>query len=388
MGGKRRIPRWAVVVAAIAAVLVAGRLALDPLATWRTREVLSGLEGMRGRFSDVEVRLLDLSYAIRDLRLEKVSAGGAALPFFEVQRARFGLQGRELLHGNVVARIDLDAPKLNVVEAGGKGQARGEGQEPEEAPKVGRRLSDLAPFLVNRVQIKDGEILFVDAREPEHPRLWVHGIEATLENFATRAALSKGEPTVLAARGTLQRSGRVQVFATADPLAKQLTFAGQGRLEGLRLVELGELLDAKSGVVPDEGVLDLSVRFAAVDGRISGGLRPILKGAGTRPADGGLGAKLKSGIADLALEVFSDDVPGRNAVATTIPLEGTVDDPKAQAIPTIMGILRNAFVRGLADSLAGLPPPKAKEKQGVLEQARRALSPGRGQPRAQPEKEK
>jgi hypothetical protein len=53
-----------------------------------------------------------------------------------------------------------------------------------------------------------------------------------------------------------------------------------------------------------------------------------------------------------------------------------------------MGILRNAFVRGLADSLVGLPPPKAEEREGVLEQARRALSTGRGPPRAQPEKEK
>ena len=48
--------------------------------------------------------------------------------------------------------------------------------------------------------------------------------------------------------------------------------------------------------------------------------------------------------------------------------------------------LRHAFVRGLSDSLQGLPPPKAKEPEGVVHQARRALTPGRGQqPRAQPE---
>jgi hypothetical protein len=382
----RRIPRWAVIVAGIALLLVAGRLALDPLVTWRTRRVLTGLDGMRGAFSDVEIRLVDLSYAIRDLRIEKVSAGGAALPFFEVARARFGVHGRELLRGHVVARIDLDAPKLNVLEA--KQDVPAGGQEAEETPKVGRRLAELAPFLVDRVQVKDGEILFVDAREPERPRLWFHGIEATLENFATRPALSRGEPTVLAARGTVQRTGRVEVFATADPLAKELTFAGQGRVQGLKLVELGELLRAKTGFVPDKGVLDLSLRFEAADGRISGGLRPILKDPGTRPARPGLGAKLESGLTDAALDLFSDDVPGRDAVATTIPLTGSVRDPEAQVMPTIMGILRNAFVRGLADSLAGLPPPKAEEREGVLEQARRAFSTGRGPPRAQPEKEK
>ncbi len=176
---------------------------------------------------------------------------------------------------------------------------------------------------------------------------------------------------------------------TADPLAKKLTFAGQGRLQGLRLAELGELIGSKSDVAPDRGTLDMSLRFRAEDGRLSGGIRPILKGAGMRASKPGLGPKLKSLIADASLNIFKDDVPGRKAVATTIPIEGRVDDPNLQLLPTILGVVRNAFVRGLSDSLQGLPPPKAKEKEGTVEQARRALTPGRGKlPRAQPEGEK
>jgi hypothetical protein len=385
---RRRVPRLAVAAAAVVLVLVAARLALDPVATWRTRVVLERLEGMHATFSDVEIRLGDLSYAIHDLRIEKGTAGGAVLPFFEVRRARFGLYGKELLRGHVVARIDLDAPRLNVIEKKRPGAAPeappAGGQEIEEVPQVGRRFEELAPFRVDRAQVKDGEILFVEARQPERAVLRLHDIEATLENFATRPALAKGEPTVLAARGVLQRSGRVSVFATADPLAKQVTFAGQGRLEGLRLVEIADLFDAKSRIEPDQGVLDLSVRFEAVNGRITGGVRPVLKDAGTRPADKGLRAKLESLLADAGLDLFSDDVPGRDAVATTIPLAGSVRDPKAQPIPTIIGVLRNAFVRGLADSFSGLPPPKAEERESVLEQARKGLS-RRRQPRAQPE---
>jgi hypothetical protein len=365
-------------------LVVAARLALDPVVTWRTEKVLAGLDGLRGRFDDVEVHVRDLSYSIHGLSIEKVSAGGAALPYFEVRRARFGLQWRELVRGHVVADVDLEAPTLNLVTA----SSRAEEQEAEEAPEAAEQGMKLAPFRVNRAQVKDGEVRWIDAREPEAPRLRLHGIEATLENWASDAALSRDEPTVLALRGSLQRSGKVSVFATADPLAKKLTFSGQGRLDGLRLEELSGLLGAKADVAPDAGVLDLSVRFRAEEGRLSGGLRPILKGAGTRPAKPNLGAKLKSLLADAAISIFSDDVPGRDAVATTIPIQGTVDDPEAQVWPTILGVVRNAFVRGLADSLAGLPPPKAKEKEGKLEQARRALSPKRGnQPRAQPETE-
>jgi hypothetical protein len=379
---RRRVPRLAIWIAAVALVLVIAGLALDPLATWRTRRTLSGLDGMRATFSNVDVDVLSLGYTIRDLSIEKVAAGGAALPFFRADRIRLRLNWRELVRGQVVARADLDAPTLNVIQKQAKGKPA-EGQQIQEVPEVGRKLRDLAPFLLDRAQVKEGEIRVVDASEPERPTIRIRGIELTLENFATRPALSRGEPTVLAARGTLQRTGRISVFATADPLAKHVTFAGQGRIEGLRIVELGDVIAARSDVTPDQGVLDLSVRFRAQDGRVTGGIRPVLKGGATRPADPGLWPKLKSALADGAIELFDDDRGGRDVVATTIPIAGSVRDPQAQPIPTAIGILRNAFVRGLADSLAGLPPPKAEEREGVLEQARRGLSRG-AEPRAQP----
>jgi hypothetical protein len=388
----RRGPRRLVIVlASLGIVVLAVWLALDPVATWYTRRTLSGIEGMNARFSDVAVSVHDLSYEIRGLAIEKRTGAGKALPFFQARRIRIGVNGREILRGHLVGQVDLDAPRLNLVQVSdkkGPGDASGNaaGQEIRQTPTLGRKLSQLTPFLLDRVQVRKGEVLWVDAREPAKPSLRFHAVEATLENFASRPALSRGEPTVLAARGTLQETGRASFFATADPLAKKLTFAGQGRVDGLELAQLDELIGSKSDVSPDRGTLDMSLRFSADQGRLTGGIRPILQGAGTHAAKPGLGPKLKSFLADATLEIFKDEVPGRNAVATTIPIEGRVDDPNLQLLPTILGVVRNAFVRGLADSLQGLPPPQAPEKEGAVEQARRALSPGRGrQPRAQPE---
>jgi hypothetical protein len=377
----RRTRRLLVVAAVLAVVLLGARLALNPLVTWRTRVALSHLEGMRGRFEDVAVNVHDLSYEIRGLSIEKVSAGGAAVPYFSVANAKFGLYFKELVRGHVVAAVDLERPRLNMISA----KKEENKQEVAEAKPVGKGISRLAPFRLDRLQVKQGEIRWIDASNDERPVLHLHGIEGTLENFATRKALAEAQPTVLAARGTLQDSGKVSVFATADPLAKKLTFAGQGRLEGLRLAEVATLIGAKSGIEPDKGIFDLNVRFEAKDGKIEGGVRPILKDVDMKAHKGGIGPKLKALLADISIKIFKDDIPGRNAVATTIPIRGTIDDPDIQAVPTILGILRNAFVRGLSDGLSGLPQPTAKKQQGVLEQARRALSPKRGaQPKAQP----
>lgn len=382
----RGLKRLLVLLGVLVALVVVVRLALDPVATWYTRRTLAGLEGMRTSFSDVTVSLSELSYAIHDLSIEKVAAEGAALPFFQVARAQLGVHGRELLSGNLVANVQLDSPKLSLTTAGkAEKEEQGEAieQGPGDVPQLGRKLEELAPFRLERLQVRDGEIVWVDEREAERPALWLHAIEGTLENFATRAALARNEPTVLAVRGVLQRSGAVSVFATADPLAKALTFAGQGKLEGLELVELGSLIGAKSDVAPAKGTLDMAVRFRAEDGVLTGGVRPVATGLEMQATESGLVPKLKELLADAAIEIFDDDDGGRDAVATTIPIVGRVDAPQVQAVPTIIGILRNAFVRGLSDSLRGLPPPKAEEKQGVVEQARRGLSRGR-QPEAQP----
>jgi hypothetical protein len=379
--GRRRWPRRvAIAVGVVVLLALALVLAVEPLLTWRTRRALADMGDYRGRFSDLEVSLRDLSYRLYDLQIEKLSAGGAAVPFFEAEKAELGLYWKELVRGHVVAGMRFEAPKLNLIAAKAKSERQAE-DAPEVAEETGERL---LAFRLDRLEIQDGEVLLVDRTTKGSPRLWLHDVEATVENFATRPALARGEPTVLALRGTLQRSGKVSVFATTDPLTKKLTFAGQARVEGLKLVELGEFIGAKTGLSPKGGTLDVSVRFQAKDGALSGGVRPILKDPEVDSAEEGIGAKLKAWLVDTALDIFSDDVPGRDAVATTIPIQGTVDAPKIQTIPTILGIVRNAFVVGLADSLENLPPARAREKQGTLEQARRALSRDEGPPRAQP----
>lgn len=368
-----------VVLGVIVLLLGAALVTAEPLVRWGTRRALAGMDGMRGSFDSVHLRLSDLSYEIRDLRIDKVDDGGKANPFIHVVRARAGVYGRELLRGHIVGDVELDHPKITLVESHDPEERRTPGQ----AGGIAKRLQAVTPIRMDRVEVKDGEVVWVDDRESEDPVLRLHGVEATLENFATTAALARDEPTVLAMTGTLQTSGKLQVFATADPLAKALTFAGQATLRDFSLREVGNLMDAKSEVRPDKGTIDLFARFQAKAGELTGGVRPFLKGADLKAAEPGLGPKLKEWIGDAALTIFKDDETG--AVATTIPIEGTVEGPQIQAVPTILGVLRNAFVRGLRGGLTGVPPPRAEKKEGVMEQARRAFKPERGQPRAQPE---
>jgi hypothetical protein len=349
----RRVVLWALAVLAV--VLLAARLALNPFAAKHTREVLSTLKGYRGTFDGVAVSLWHLSYTIEGLKLVQVPTppgGSEKRPFFYAKRAEIGLHWRDLIfRRELVGSVELDVPKLNLIAGDSKSSSQTGLQDPHLASKI----SKLAPLAVDRIEIKQGEVAFTDDTAATSPSIWVHGLDATLENLATRVGLAHGQPTTLAASGTLQNTGQLSIFLTADPFAKALAFSGRGAVEGLSMADVGNFLVQKADLAPSRGTIDLFAEFDAHDGRISGGVKPVLKHVSLKPAKGGVGPQLKAWIADLGLKLFSDRVPGRDAAAAVVPIQGTIHGAAPQLWPTIWGVLRNAFVVGLKSGFAGMP---------------------------------
>ncbi|MFL5408272.1 MAG: DUF748 domain-containing protein [Myxococcales bacterium] len=365
-GGHRKLV-WSLVVLAV--VLLGARLALNPFVAKHTKQVLASLKGYRGTFDDVSVSLWHLSYTIDGLKLVQVPAPPGAVekrPFFYAKRIEIGLHWRDLIHKReIVGSVELDQPKLNLIA----GPSKEESQTKIVDPALGEKLKRLSALEVERIEVKRAEIAFTDDTASGSPSIWLHDLDGTVENLATRVGLSHGEPTTVAASGTLQKTGQVSVFLTADPLAKKLGFSGRAAVEGLALTDVGNFLVKKADLAPRSGSIDLFAEFDAHEGKIAGGVKPILRDVEVKPAKGGIGPALKAWIADAALDIFSDRVPGRNATAAVIPMEGTVSGPKPQVWATIWGVLRNAFVTGLEAGFTRLPAGKPDEK-GVLPQAR------------------
>jgi hypothetical protein len=236
--------------------------------------------------------------------------------------------------------------------------------------------------------VRRGEFTFIDKTQPEVPKVWLHDIEATVENLSTRAALARGEPTVLALSSKLQKKGELSAYVTADPLAKGLWFSGQVKAVGLDMREFHDVIASRSGLALDQGTLDVFAEFDCRGDRITGGIRPILKNPKVVQAKEGAGNWFKKVIADAAVGILSDRVEGRNAVATTIPIEGKIKKPDVELWPTIFGVMRNAFVTGVTESYERLPPPEAPKKEGLLKQAVDALNKKKAAPKAQPEEQR
>jgi len=357
-------------LAIVVLLLIAGRLALTALATWRTRQALATLPGFHSDFSDVSVSIFHLSYTIDglELRRDPTSEASASGPvFFRAKRIRVGLDWRQVVRNRaIVVAVKVQEPKLDVVVAG----SRQGGTD----LRVGEKMSRLPAMAIERFDLQRAEVAFIEATGDGRPAFWLHDLDAAIENLATRPALAHGEPAMLAASGSVQKTGQLSIFVTADPFSRRITLCARASIEHLDVREVASLVANETDYAPRKGTIDLFAEIQVLDGRISGGVKPVLKDVEVAPARPGLAPRLKAWLVDTGQRP-AGRAGGRRAAAGVVPLRGDISDPRADTWPATWRLLRNAFANGLTAMLQELP--RAMSKKGTAAPKARTPS-GRG----------
>jgi hypothetical protein len=273
---------------------------------------------------------------------------------------------------SVAASIKLVAPEIRLFHAApppeteqdkANSAAKKDSQKaepakpPAEVIDLSQELKKITPLDVDHIDILDGQVAFIDTSRAERPELWLHDLQLSAENLTTRLHLADGLPVLLTASGTLAESGKVSIFITAEPFEKGLTFSGRASVVGLQTSELYRFIEPATKLQAPEGTIDIFVEFDCRNGELNGGIKPVLKNVKIRPSKKNPFRVIEAWAADVAVKIFSDRVQQRNAVATVIPIKGTLTGADVQLWPAIFGVLRNAFVQGLTSGYAHLPPP-------------------------------
>lgn len=334
-------PRRALFALGLLLVLaVVVRVLLDPIAAHFTRRGLSKSVAMSSDFQSVHVTLFPPSYDIRRLKIIESRGGDWHHPLFYAERAGVVLDWRRLLHGELIAHLRLDGPKIIVTA------------RPTPGSGITAALGRMISARVDRGEVREGEFLLRDAAAPHRPEIWLHHIELTAENLATRAKLERGHPATVSAHAILDHSGAVSFSASADPFAAKMEFTGDLAIRGWKVAELYELEESRAKLQTPKGTLDLFAEFRARRGAISGTVRSVLKNVEVLPTEEEFGSRLKAWVADKRLRLVSNRVPGGNAVETVVSIEGRLDGPDVHLWPTVLGVVRNALVEGISAGFA------------------------------------
>jgi hypothetical protein len=291
------------------------------------------------------------------------------------------LRWRDLLRFHPVAEARLDRAKLTVVienEEEMKELIR-QIQHIASMPHLGAMLESQPAFRVARVELRELEVLIADHTEAgvnrKSAEVWMHGIEGTLENLADRAPLLGGRPTTLALKGEIQRSGTAKLFATVDPLADRLDLAAELTLERLDLRELYGFIAAKSKLQAT-GTVDAYVKLKVHDAQLEGTIKPVIENLHISAAEANLMPELEAWLANAGAGMVSDRVPGRNGIASVIPISGSVNDPKVELWPALLVLLHNAYQAALPKDFSheSPVPPGSTPSEGKVGQVADALT--------------
>jgi hypothetical protein len=341
-----RPQRIATAVAASALIVLAAVVAAaDPLARWATREALGRLDGYSAEFASVDVRLGELTYVLRDLRLQS-ARDDAPITSGSIARAEVSLDGGALLRGDLVARVVLDQPKVHVVR-----------REPAANPQLVRAVArgSLPRAVLKQVEVRGGELVWTDLTTNDAPpRLRVHDVELTLRDYPLdpSAHADVGGRASLEVRARVERSGDLHAVLDASPAAERLTFSGRARLQGLKLEDISRLITANSSYTPEGGTFRATVEVRAEAGELDGEVRPVVASPEVSTEGSGLAAAVKELAADAAVAAATEDVAGAGEGLTArIPIGGSVEEP-ARPIATFLKIVAAGLGRGLSETLS------------------------------------
>jgi hypothetical protein len=361
--------RSLVIIFSIVAFLVAVRLALPYVVLHYANKSLAKMEGYRGHIEDIDLALIRGAYKIDSIYINKYdSATGKETPFFNASLIDLSVEWKALFHGSIVGELEFTHPVLRFTK---------DKVEPKNLQKDStdfrQLLDDFMPLEVNRFQIKNGDIRYRDETSSPKVDIGLSNLQLVAHNLKNSYDSADLLPARVSATANLYE-GTIVVNVKLNPLAEEPTFDLDAELKNTNLVLLNEFFQAYAKVDVNKGTFGMYTEVAAKDGGFTGYVKPVVKDLdvlGKEDRKDNIFQKMWEAIAGGAGQIFRNQP--EDQVATKIPFEGRLDNPRANIWITISNTLRNAFISALQPSLdneiniASVDAPKKEENKTFLQ---------------------
>ena len=126
-------------------------------------------------------------------------------------------------------------------------------------------------------------------------------------------------------------------------------FDVDSRIENVDLRTMNDLLRAHAKFDVASGVFSVYSEMHVKNGRIEGYVKPLFRDLvvydSTQDSDKSLGQKVKERVVDVVGKVLKNRQ--RDQVATVVPISGAAENPNAQTLETVLGLVQNAFIKAI-----------------------------------------
>lgn len=336
-----------IVIGIVIGVLIILRLILPSIILNYANRSLSEIRGYYGHVQDIDLSLYRGAYQIDSIYIHKKdSATGELTEFFSARRIDLSIEWRALFQGSLVGEMVFYAPKL--VFTKDKAELGDVAKDTNVFRKI---LRDFMPFKVNRFEVQNGRIHYVDHTTNPKVDLFLHDTYILAKNLKNTEEKGEELPASVIAHAQAYE-GKLTLEIDLDALAENPTFDLNAEIEGANLVQMNPFFIAYGNFDVSQGTFGLYTEVAAAENKFKGYVKPLIKDlkvSGTEDRDEGLWQQAKEKVIDLAGEVLEN--PRKEQVASKVPFEGRFDNPNIDTWEAIFELLRNAFIEALMPSI-------------------------------------
>ena len=354
------MPKKYIAILSIVVVLVAARLALEPIVTHYVNESLGEIEGYTGRISEVDINLYRGAYQIDGLQLKKIE-GEVSKPFLSIDTIDLSVEWQSVWKGALVGEVILAHPVLNFATSQETSDTT-QNQTGEDIPWQ-EQFENYMPLTLNRFEVRGGQVSYRDlSMDPV--------VDATLDQLALVATnLSNVDdtshlPASLQAQAVTIGEGEVTLDMDMDFLREIPNLRADFKMNDIDLTQLNDFIKAYANFDVQKGSFTMVSELTIDEGRIQGYVKPFFENLDVFDfqkdvvEDKGFFGKVWEALVGVGAEVLENQ--DRDEVATKVPIEGDLNSPSPDVPVTVFNVLRNAFVDAIEkefDRQASLASP-------------------------------
>lgn len=326
----------------ILAVLVIARLLLPYFVLKYVNKTLANMDGYYGQVEDIDIALYRGAYRINDIYINKVNKAQKQTEFFKSEVVDLSVEWKALFKGELVGELEFINAKLAFTKD--KAEL---GQVAKDTGDFRKLLKDFMPLRVNRVEVKESRIHYVD--KTASPAIDVSMTETYIlaQNLTNADHAENSLPSTIKATANAYE-GQLEFNMKLNALAKQPKFDMDARLQNTNMVLLNDFFQAYGNFDINKGSFGLYTEFAAKDGGFTGYVKPIIKELDVRgPEDNNdtFLRKLWESVVGAVGVVFENR--RYDQVATKVPIKGKFDNPDINTWEAVWELVRNAFIQAL-----------------------------------------
>lgn len=327
---------------AVIICLVLVRIALPFIVETYVNKVLNDMPGYYGKVEDVDLHLYRGAYTIENLVLYEREKQ-REVPFMEIKEIDLSVEWGALLKGAVAGEVILQSPRLNFVA-----EEAEEETAVEEKEHWTETLKNLLPLTVNRFEIKDGKLAYLDFNTQPKINIYLHNLHLLAHNLSNIEKAGEELPSSLRLRGQTIGGGVLEASMELNALKEIPDFDLNLQLKQVQLTELNDFIQAYGKFDVERGRFDLYSEVKLIDGQLNGYIKPFFEDVKVLnwkkdKKEGNFLKAVWEAVAGLLTEGIENQP--RDQIATRVPIEGNVNQPDTDVFTTIINTLKNAFIK-------------------------------------------